>query len=1561
MNKRFNDKVILTTQNPEAFLNFGYTGDASMWIYPSCNLPSGQLYVNGIDMNAYITQQNPNFALNLDGNITTASFHVYTRVLNDFDYNLRFIFYNSIDCLTLARPSIDVSIHNRQNIANLNAYDNESVLVDGQSSYLVLRTNPKFTGNIKLIVDTSDNIFLDTFKVSDILSNKKYRKQQVSGNSVLSNDVRNVFRSMPLGELYSVGNKSSFNIGIPKTKYSDQYDTTYNYGARLLEDELYPQDNALLAPLWINSVLPEYFSVFRLDGVYNSETYNNTSLINLASKYLENSDLIKTWNLKPTSPLGNYLNTHLSDLVKTPAPVFLSLTDPSISTAESDPNTWYGIAVDKGVLTGRSETPYFFNKTIDNFTELNAFVSNGFERNNLLCPNLLNLEFIFDDNDVSEYTMSRYFGLYLTENVLYNISYYSDTADSSVNILSLDGKDINAFIDSSIFDSLGNISSAYKNRIFVINEGDKLIRITNANQINNNVDYVSVAKENIFAAGVTKEVYAPFITLTINNKLQQGEQLRIINKTKNKIWEVYGIDNGNMSCNKYVSQYSSLGYPTIAQTTFNVAGSIADQIKSLEIAFDRFADYEDNVFRSGVRGDNWMSIILNDDADAADDWVFQRITAQTLNVFTDPLSGFNNVANENDITFFGRLTPAASDVQIVNFDALYGPINFELYGNRRSIFIDLFDRQNNMLYSFIPEIADKFVDHMLYQGEDGWYKLTQDFIIDTSLATYDYQYVLDPLSLETRYLIQTKENIRTISDTWNAYSIKDINISLMGINSVKDIDYTVNDANLGFQSEYWYKRDGDASTYQITILANNNKLIDIRNSYQILSGIGVISPANGNNYSYAPNTKFNTFFGNATLYAITDTTVAYNVLNGSRTSSSYKSGTSEENVTDYYISNSMLKYSLTTPTVSKWAGLGSDCRNNEFRLIFNASSLDVPFTDKSNFIPVGSLFNDEISYPSFKYLSPGDRNWQDYIFYDINDTIFDSDASVYKTIKEQMFAKPYVDVFSKLVYSNNNVDSIKNRSSIANYTDYNQSINVLLLGLSMSFKIRDSAKNILNAKNYDKYRFSFISTSSKNRDDRRPIEIIINENTETILMIWYQGNDVLNYSFRNSTFLPGKSLLDPCSNYFVTGTTVDTSTQYSFTKTPFVVNNSTPAKILYNVYNNTMTYDNSIGNPYMQFNYNPYNVSSIWNAFTTNNVISSTTITSGLSYNTFSQTINYSYYPNINAFGNRIVNYGYKYQTNENLYTNSTCSLEKLSYFTDPARDFISFYIIRENIILTNNDFSLPPIILTINSPRKFNSIYTYNGWYAPKLNNVLEFKNNEDAYLVSTVEKDFILSNTNLKSYKSIDQYWFNDVVSTVTDMNAATGNAISYSSNFNVFNAQWDAKYYVKSDTSTLINGYNATVELPSFFGSKLIKLPDYLEISSWDTNTVSIQNDGATLIMSFNLSKAISELFKNNSTFLNNWIGLSAADTIIDSYINDTILFYYNISISKIKLNLYYKSFDSELLHSVFDSNFIEDMRTNYKANLTLVKNEYIYKIIILTGNNYSYFVKFTMFEK
>jgi len=100
------------------------------------------------------------------------------------------------------------------------------------------------------------------------------------------------------------------------------------------------------------------------------------------------------------------------------------------------------------------------------------------------------MEFMFDDVDVSLYSMHRYFGLYLTENELYKFYYYKENDDASINIVSLDGKDINSFIDSSIFVD-GSISSTYENRIFVRNDGEKLERICCVGQFDETEENIS--------------------------------------------------------------------------------------------------------------------------------------------------------------------------------------------------------------------------------------------------------------------------------------------------------------------------------------------------------------------------------------------------------------------------------------------------------------------------------------------------------------------------------------------------------------------------------------------------------------------------------------------------------------------------------------------------------------------------------------------------------------------------------------------------------------------------------------------------------------------------------------------------------------------------------------------------------------------------------------------------------------------------------------------------------------------------------------------------------------
>jgi hypothetical protein len=1564
MIKQFTENAILTTQNPECFLNFAYEApDPSLWIVPEVVTGLGKYLVNGID----VQSASVGYALHLSDQDFRASFLIYTSHLEDFDSSLHFRIYNNAACTTLVDVK-SVNIYNRQfqiTSDQINSLVNQNILIDDEASYLVLRTNPKFSGNIKLIVDVSENLFLDTFQISDILNNKKYRKQQVSGNSVYSGDVRNVFSSLPKGELYRVSVNDALNIAVPKTDLFNQYDTTYNYGARLLMDDLYTEDNGVLAPLWINQTLPDFFALFRLPGTFNPETYAVTpDLTNLAFKYLEESELIKSWSLKKGSTLGTYLDHHLSDITSNPAPVFLSLPDTSILFGDSDPNTWYGVAIDKGIVTGRSETQYFFEQNQQNFAQLNQFISSGFERNNLVCSNLINLQYIFDDNDVSLYSMSRYFGFYLTENPLYKFAYYMDTSTSDLMFLSLDGKDSSLFIDSSIlWDASGNVTAEFSNRIFTLNGGDSLIRIKNINPFITDdetiQDFINKPGVNLFDVAVKKEKINPFATIKLNTQLHGGDHIRVLNKTTGKIWEAYGAPTDPY---KYVAKHTTPEYPILYQTSFNTALDIEGQIHSLYDAFDLFSSYPDCPFHVETRGSDWFSIILNDDASFGDDWKIQRITSQTRQQPNDENSVFNTSASPSDVNFFRFFTPDASDFLTISYDASYGPITFELYGDRRSIEVNFVNSSDNILWSFVSDdkILQKFQNYMLYQETNGRYRLIKKFDINS----HEFNLVRDPLTPDDRVLIMTPSDIALFHGNWNAYAAFPMYFSLMGINPVKDIDYTVYDSSLGAVSEYVYKREGDASTWFVNLAPKETHTIDFRGSFEVLSGDGSIL-TNGLFIPYNASTKFNTFNNDRTIIANNPTVLGFTtVLDGSTVFTSYDPSVKEENLEDYYVNNKLLKYPLTTPIISSWVGLGTDCRNNLLRFILDASIFAPDPSGVSNFLPTVNNYIDEISYPVYKYLTPGTRNWQDYVFYDINDAVLSQDGSTYITVKQLMFNEPYLDVFSKLVYSNDNVDDTKVRSTILYYNQYKNSVDTIFLGLNLSLKVRDTARNSLNIKNYDKYRFSFISTASKNRDNSRPVEVIINENTQTILMIWYQGNDILNYSYRNSSILPGKALLNDSSanidmKAFMTGKDVST---YSFVKTPFIVNNAATSLAILNLYNQHPVgdYPASMANPYSQFNYSPTIFSTVWNAFTDGNTILFDVMSVPRSYNTFNQVVSYDYARNALTYGEHVMNYGYKYNTNENFYRNGTCTYEDLVYFLSANHDKVFYYIISGDTVLNNYDFRVPPFTVLINDPRNYKGLKTFNGWFKPKFDNILGFTVDEHKDLMDIVKTDFMMCNTNLRVSNNIDQLWYNKVVTSVTDADVVNGNAIQFKPSFNTFESLWDAGYYTLGD-STPIDGYNSGTELPSFFGSKLIKLPNEFPIDSWDPTVASYTETDTEINFSFNLTVALQNMFKVNYDFIQNWSAFSNADDAINSYVKNIILQYYNIGIGKLDTTLYSKPFDGTLLHYTNNGDFTPDEAINVDAVMSVENNEYIYNITVKKTGNLSYYAKFILTEK
>lgn len=481
-------------------------------------------------------------------------------------------------------------------------YLNANSLNNDRSSFMLLRTNPKLTGNIKLVLDSKNNMYLDTIKVSDTLADKRYRKCLISGKSYFSNDVKNVFGKLPKSELYKIPD-NSYDLFNVKDNYKDQINDTYSYGVKNNNDRLYPENFSLFAPLFLNDVLPDFFLIFRVDGALSED--NNMSATERMKNFLKNGKLIKSFDIRKDTPVGNYLLNAYSEFNKFPTSVYISCDDYNY-------NNWIGISVEEGIIKQANETTYKLSK-IKNQVEFDNYITEGFERNGLINPRIINFEFLFDDNDANEFSINRYFGLYVKNNEYNKIFVVKSLSDNE-----------NSYTAADILDSNYNIISDINNSTTSLNDilnSDRIFNITTDVNVSNecyrfNSNPMTILDEkfknlpykNILTTPVIEEVIdsasselnTQFITITINEPLAPGEHLRIID---NNIY-----DNDNNSIIDY--QHSSEVFEVIAGKVGNDYYDVDDYYNNNAEELINYKDlYNENILND--ESIKYLSILDN--------------------------------------------------------------------------------------------------------------------------------------------------------------------------------------------------------------------------------------------------------------------------------------------------------------------------------------------------------------------------------------------------------------------------------------------------------------------------------------------------------------------------------------------------------------------------------------------------------------------------------------------------------------------------------------------------------------------------------------------------------------------------------------------------------------------------------------------------------------------------------------------------------------------------------------------------------------------------------------
>ena len=437
------------------------------------------------------------------------------------------------------------------------------VRLDDDVSFQILRTNPKLTTNTKLMYD-GENLYMDSYPVNPLLSTMKYKHHKVWKTGLFNRDIKNFLLGTSTAA-YEVGKVASDTTIL--NSFDNQFENIYWCGVEAINSEIYPQEMGCIAPLYLRKKRPNYFVVFKID------TPANTNLVKLDQEFDFNKDvlsrakILKSFDLREGTPIGDYIKRYVEQRdFKYDQSIYVNFSTNEIY--------YYGIDRSLGVLTQKVEN--FEESLLKNDSTMmsddNWFTS-GFERNNLIFPYILNIEFLFDDKSINEYKFARYFGMYCNDIDICDMTVgncqYDKENKSTALISGWDSSDYIDLYDNSfhyIKDKKGNLYSIsatsvpgmYKSPVEIKKEDVTGYEITST----------STFAERI--PGVGKA----FMILELQRQLDKNDTLSVFDEITRETVGTFIATTQYSKGEYYGNRFSCKG--TIEDTASAIAGCIRD-------------------------------------------------------------------------------------------------------------------------------------------------------------------------------------------------------------------------------------------------------------------------------------------------------------------------------------------------------------------------------------------------------------------------------------------------------------------------------------------------------------------------------------------------------------------------------------------------------------------------------------------------------------------------------------------------------------------------------------------------------------------------------------------------------------------------------------------------------------------------------------------------------------------------------------------------------------------------------------------------------------------------
>jgi hypothetical protein len=472
-------------------------------------------------------------------------------------------------------------------------------------SITLIRTNTGLSGNCKIIVDSKENLYLDSILSSSELYSNRYQKFSFSKDKLYCDVIPLFFKNTPNEITFSVKNDSKNYI--QSTNYSDQYDTTYNNTVKLVENNKYDEEFEAFAPFYIKNDLPKGLHIFKIDGNGIIPT-NKENFINSIKNKMK---IVQSYNLDNTE-LGQWIKNSFKEIPTAPL---------QFSFNKENFTYFNGLDINNGLYTSKA---LFMGDLLHknlSYSELENYIFNGYKEKNLAVANLVNLSFLFDDKTSNTWSFNSYFSMYIDEyimnnnygisnnNLIFNDDLYiennilkstSNKIFKHINKTVIDEKNLFILIDNkfyrlAIMESRGFVENSkidggnytYEEDRFINIESYKVISDTviNIPLIDNyriNKEYISIENNKL-------------IGVTINN---YDATKTYFAKIKNRYYSIIEKDGSYFINSDYILN-TSIDAKTISYNNINNSFSetleLNDSITIYQVIFTEIGDFDTSI------------------------------------------------------------------------------------------------------------------------------------------------------------------------------------------------------------------------------------------------------------------------------------------------------------------------------------------------------------------------------------------------------------------------------------------------------------------------------------------------------------------------------------------------------------------------------------------------------------------------------------------------------------------------------------------------------------------------------------------------------------------------------------------------------------------------------------------------------------------------------------------------------------------------------------------------------------------------------------------------------